>query len=42
MSKKTFEDFPVGTVLRFGGYEVTEPEIIAFARLFEIGRWAMK
>ena len=35
MSKKTFEDFPVGTIIRFRGYEVTEPEIIAFARAFD-------
>ena len=35
MSKKTFEDFPVGTVLRFGGHEVNAPEIIAFARAFD-------
>ncbi len=35
MSKKTFEDFPAGTVLRFGGYGVTESEIIAFARVFD-------
>ena len=35
MSKKTFEDFPVGTVLRFGGYEVNAPEVIAFARAFD-------
>ena len=35
MSKKTFEDFPAGTVLRFGGYEVTEAEIVAFARAFD-------
>lgn len=35
MSKKTFEDFPAGTVLRFGGHEVTEAEIIAFARAFD-------
>ena len=35
MSKKTFEDFPAGTVLRFGGYEVTEAEIIAFAKVFD-------
>ena len=35
MSKKTFEDFPAGTVLRFGGYEVTEAEIVAFARDFD-------
>ncbi len=35
MSQKTFEDFPVGTVLRFGGYEVTDSEIIAFAQAFD-------
>ncbi len=35
MSKKTFEDFPVGTVVRRSGYEVTEPEVIAFARAFD-------
>ena len=35
MSKKTFEDFPAGTVLRFGGYEVNAPEVIAFAQAFD-------
>jgi acyl dehydratase len=35
MSRKTFEDFPVGTVVHFRGYEVTEAEIIAFARAFD-------
>ncbi len=35
MSKKTFEDFPVGTVVHSHGYEVTEPEVIAFARAFD-------
>ena len=35
MTKKAFEDFPVGTVVRHGGYEVTVPEIIAFASAFD-------
>jgi acyl dehydratase len=35
MELKTFEDFPVGTELRFGSYNVTRDEIIAFAREFD-------
>ena len=35
MIKKAFEDFPAGLVIRFGGYEVTEPEIVAFAKAFD-------
>ena len=35
MALKTFEDFPVGTELRFGAYHVTRDEIIAFAREFD-------
>ena len=31
----SYEDFPVGHELRFGGYEVTAEEIIAFAREFD-------
>ena len=34
-AKLTYEDFPVGTQLRFGGYEVRAEEIIAFAREFD-------
>ena len=32
---RTFEDFPVGLELRFGAYEVTREEIIAFAQEFD-------
>ena len=35
MRKKTFEDFPVGTVVQMRGYEVNTPEIIAFAKAFD-------
>ena len=35
MSKKTFEDLPVGTVVQMRGYLVNEPEIIAFAKSFD-------
>jgi acyl dehydratase len=30
-----FEDFTIGSVHEFGGITVTEPEIIAFARMFD-------
>ena len=30
-----FEDFTVGAVCEFGGVTVTEPEIVAFARLYD-------
>ncbi|MBM3608123.1 MAG: MaoC family dehydratase [Alphaproteobacteria bacterium] len=35
MSRRTFEDFPQGLVMEYGGYEMTREAIIAFARRYD-------